>query len=95
MHLMLNQSLYTYMNKYAKLLDDIVVDFLKDIKSLRYQLVLAAFAFNVYLFSHSATPGVQMTAIGLLTAVYTMYFASKHNQAQMEHLQSANSEQQD
>lgn len=66
------------------LIDDIIVDFLVDIKSLRYQLVLAGFAFNVYLFKHGASVTVMLAAIGLLTAIYAMYFASKHHQAQME-----------
>lgn len=77
--------------KYFSLVDDIVVDFLTDIKSLRYQLVLAGFAFNIYLFVHGASVNVMLAAIGLLTAVYTMYFASKHHQAQMENQTKKNS----
>lgn len=76
--------LYNKVKQYLGLADDILVDFLSDIKSLRYQLVLAGFAFNVYLFSHGADKTVMLGAIGLLTSVYAMYFYSKHKQAQME-----------
>ncbi len=69
------------MSKYVKLIDDIIVDFLKDIKSLRYQLILGGYFFNVYLFRHNASSAVQMAAIGLLTSVYGMYFISKYHQA--------------
>ncbi len=72
------------MNNYLQLLDDIVVDFLKDIKSLRYQLVLGAFVYNIWLFKHSADVAVQLAAIGLLTLVYGMYFQSKRHQAEMQ-----------
>lgn len=72
------------MKKYLKLIDAIIVDFLTDIKSLRYQLVLAGFAFNVYLFTHGASGNVMLAAIGLLTAIYAFFFASKHHQAQLE-----------
>lgn len=70
--------------KYLSLIDDIIVDFLSDIKSLRYQLVLAAFALNFYLFAHGAAPSVMLAAIGLLTMVYGLYFQSKKHQAEME-----------
>jgi phosphate starvation-inducible membrane PsiE len=70
--------------KYLSLIDDILVDFLSDIKSLRYQLVLAAFALNVYLFQHGAAPSVMLASIGLLTLVYGLYFQSKKHQAEME-----------
>ena len=62
--------------EYFGLLDDIAVDFLKDIKSLRYQLILLVFAFNVYIIIK--TPENIKFGIGLLTAVYAFYFASKH-----------------
>lgn len=67
------------------LVDTIITDFLKDIKSLRYQLILAAFAFNIYLVKHSSA-AVQIAGIGLLTAVYSMYFYSRHQQAKNEML---------
>jgi hypothetical protein len=76
--------MFNLIKKYFGLIDDIATDFLTDIKSLRYQLVLAAFAFNIYLLNNNAAPSVQMTAIGLLSAVYGMYFYSKHKQAEME-----------
>jgi len=74
----------TEFRKYAKLIDDIIVDFLTDIKSLRYQLVLAGFALNIYFFKHGADTKIMLASVGLLTAIYAMYFASKHHQAVME-----------
>ncbi len=70
---------------YLTLLDAIVIDAMGDIKSLRYQLIIAAYALNIYLFKHSANPKVQVTALGLLTAAYLFYFSSKHSQAKNEH----------
>lgn len=72
------------MEKYLRLIDDIIIDFLTDIKSLRYQLVLGAFALVVYLFKHGADVLVQTTSLGLLTLVYGLYFQSKKHQAEME-----------
>jgi hypothetical protein len=77
------------MNKYVILLDDILVDFLKDIKSLRYQLVLGAFGLNLYLFNNNAPASVMITALGLLTLVYGLYFQSKRHQAELEAKQAA------
>ena len=74
--------------KYLSLIDDIFTDFLGDIKSLRYQLVLGAFAFNIYLFTHGADVKVQMAALGLLSIVYGLYFQSKKHQAELESKQS-------
>jgi hypothetical protein len=76
--------------KYLSLIDDIIVDFLSDIKSLRYQLVLAAFALNIYLFQRGAVASVQLAAIGLLTLVYGLYFQSKKHQAEMEAKHASN-----
>ncbi len=70
--------------KYLSLIDDIIIDFLKDIKSLRYQLVLGAFGLVIFLFNHNASNEVLITAIGLLTLVYGMYFQSKKHQAELE-----------
>ncbi len=68
-------------NKF-KLLDDILNDFLVDLKSLRYQLILAGYAFNVFIAKYH--PEALVWSIGLLTAIYGLYFVSKHNQAVME-----------
>lgn len=70
-------------NKF-KLIDNIIDDFLGDVKSLRYQLIIMAFIFNFYLFIHSASDIVMCAAIGLLTAVFAFFFASKSKQAEME-----------
>jgi hypothetical protein len=73
--------------KYLSLLDDLFTSLLTDIASLRYQLVLAAFGFNVYLFENKAEASVQLASIGLLTCVYGLYFSSKKHQAEMEAVQ--------
>jgi phosphate starvation-inducible membrane PsiE len=78
----------TTFEKYLSLIDAIFTDFLSDIKSLRYQLILAAFAFNVYLFQHGAATSVLISAIGLLTLVFGMYFQSKRHQSEMESKQA-------
>ncbi len=65
-----------------RLLDDILNDFLTDLKSLRYQLILAGYAFNVFIAKHH--PESLVWSIGLLTAIYGLYFVSKHNQAVLE-----------
>jgi len=61
--------------KYISLFDDIFVDFLSDIKSLRYQLILWAFVYNFYIVAKS--PDNIKFGIALLTAVYAFYFYSK------------------
>ena len=81
--------MWTWVKSKVKLMDDIIVDQLKDLKSLRYLLVLAGFAFNIWVITQVVCCqlhySVSIASIGLLTAIYTMYFASKHNQAQLEH----------
>ncbi len=72
------------MFKYIKLLDDILVDFLTDIKSLRYQLVIAAFVFNVFLFINSADVSIMISSIALLGYIYKKFFESKSKQAEYE-----------
>ncbi len=79
--------------KYLNLIDDIVTDFLTDIKSLRYQLILWAFGFNLYILNlisqNKADYKLAVAGIGLLTLVYGMYFQSKKHQAEMEAKQTA------
>lgn len=73
--------------QYLSLIDDIAVDFLTDLKSLRYQLVIWAFVVNfivLYLiFLGKADYKLAAVSIALLTAVYGFFFVSKHNEAVM------------
>jgi len=78
------------MKKYLKLLDDIIVDFLTDCKSLRYQLIILALCLNIYFFKHGASDGVMITSLALLTAVYAFFFASKAKQAEIENQSNLN-----
>ena len=74
--------------KYAKLVDDVFVDFLTDLKSLRYQLVIWAFILNFYVLNlvkdGKADYKLAGITVGLLTIVYTLYFASKHQENVMK-----------
>lgn len=80
------------MDKYLQLLEDILIDCLKDLKSLRVWLILWAYIFNgviLYLvYAGKADYKLSGIGIGLLTIVYTFFFASKNSQAQMEKKQS-------
>ncbi len=79
--------IFEKIKQYLGLIDDVVVDFLTDIKSLRYQLVIWAFILNgvvLYLiFLNKADYKLAAVSIALLTAVYAFFFASKHNEAVM------------
>ena len=80
------EELRKVIKKYSKLVDDIFVDFLQDMKSLRYQLVIWAFILNFYVLKLVAQGKADYKlagiTVGLLTIVYTLYFASKHQEAQ-------------
>ncbi len=75
------------LKRYAKLIDDIAVDCLRDLKSLRVWLVLWAYIFNGAILYLVGFKGVdyKLAGIGiaLLTACYTYFFASKHQEAKM------------
>ena len=62
-----------------------ILDFIIDLRSTRNQLIWIATG----LFIYSVVKGVSGTTLGvvagLLTIVYTFYFASKHNQSKNEH----------
>jgi len=70
------------------LVDDIVIDTLVDLKSLRYQLIIWAFILNfatLYLvYIGKADYKLAAVAMGLLTAVYAFFFHSKSRQAEIE-----------
>jgi uncharacterized membrane protein len=74
--------------QYIGLVDDIVIDTLKDLKSLRYQLVLAAYILNFYvlhlIYIGKADYKLATVSICLLTAVYAFFFHSKAKQAEIE-----------
>ena len=80
--------MFNLIKKYLSLTDDIVTDFLSDLKSLRYQLIIWAYAFNIYIlkliYDGKADYKLAVAGIGLLTLVYGMYFQSKQHQAVME-----------
>ena len=72
---------------YLGLVDDIVIDFLMDIKSLRYQLILWAYIFNGFvmylIYEGKADYKLATASIALLTLVYGMYFHSKKAEAEL------------
>jgi len=74
--------------QYAGLIDDIIVDYITDLKSQRQQLVIWAFILNfivLYLvYLGKADYKLSATCIGLLTVVYAFFFASKSKQAEIE-----------
>jgi len=82
--------------KYFGLIDDIAVDFLTDLKSLRYQLIIWAYALNGFvlylIYLGKADYKLAGISIALLTAVYTFFFASRHVQAQREYEDKKNSD---
>ncbi len=73
-----------YIKAKIKLVDDILTDFLKDLKSLRVWLIFFAFGFNVFLFINKADSTVMVSSISLLGYVYAKFFESKKNQAEYE-----------
>jgi len=79
---------------YLGLMDDILVDFLSDIKSLRYQLIIWAYAFNAYVLylitTGKADYKLAAASIALLTMVYGMYFASKKHETEINSQSNAN-----
>ena len=68
------------------LIDNIVNDLLGDVKSLRVWIIIGGFVFNgvtLWLCAfHGLDYKVAITAIGLLTIIFTYFFASKHAEAQ-------------
>jgi len=82
--------------QYLSLVDDIAIDFLTDLKSLRYQLILWGFILNVWVIRQvvccNLHYSISITCIGLLTLVFGMYFQSKAKQAEMENQQPASEE---
>jgi hypothetical protein len=74
--------------KYLKLINDIIIDQLVDLKSLRYLLVIAGFVFNIWIINlvafHNLHYSIAITSIGLLSLIFTYFFASKNKQAEME-----------
>ena len=67
---------------YKDILIKITKDLLLDLSSLRVQLIIFAFLFNLFLFTNKASDTVLLASIGLLTTVYYFYFRSKEKQAQ-------------
>lgn len=82
------RMVFDKIKQYFGLLDDILVDTLSDLKSLRYQLVIWAFILNfatLYLvYLGKADYKLAAVSMGLLTAVYAFFFHSKSKQADIE-----------
>lgn len=80
--------IFAKIKQYLGLIDDILVDYLADLKSQRQQLIIWAFIMNfvvLYLvYLGKADYKLAATSIGLLTVVYGFFFVSKHNEAVMK-----------
>lgn len=72
-----------FINKF-KLIDDIINDFLKDLKSFRVQLIYAAYIFNLIILWAIIFKGLDWKTLtvsfGMLTIIYAFYFKSKSDQ---------------
>jgi hypothetical protein len=81
------KKIFSKLLVYLSLIDDVIVDFLGDLKSLRYWLVIMAWIFNFYIAYAVINNGLDWKALtvsgGFLTIVYTFWFSSKHNEAMM------------
>ncbi len=71
-----------------KLIDNIINNLLKDLSSLRFQLVLLAVALNIWIIKQIVCCGlnysVGITSLGLLATAFAYFFHSKGEQAKME-----------
>ena len=71
--------------QYKEIIEKITKDLLTDLASLRVWLILAAYAFNGVVLYMVGWRGVDYKlagiSVGLLTAVYMFFFASKHTEA--------------
>lgn len=75
--------------KYIAIIEKVSKDILIDLGSLRVQLIIAAYIFNFAVLYLVGWKGVDYKlagiSISMLTAIYAFFFASKSQQAQMEH----------
>ncbi len=75
--------------KYLKLIDKIFVSLLEDLSHLRFWLIVFGYVFNFLIlgmvYVGKADYKLASVGIGLLTAIYLFYFASKDKQARNEH----------
>lgn len=62
---------------YIQILEKITKNLLLDLGSLRVMLIIAGFAFNIFLFTHNANNTEMLASIGLLTLIYGWFFKSK------------------
>jgi uncharacterized membrane protein len=89
----------SYFKHKFKLIDNILNDWLGDLKSLRVVLILFAYAWNVFVIwmcvSHGLDYKVSITSIGLLSAIYLFFYASKSQQATIENQQASNDTSED
>ena len=74
-------------NKF-KLIDEIINDFLKDLKSFRCQLIYFAYIFNGVALWAVIFKGIDWKILtvtfAVLTIIYTFFFASKQKQIENE-----------
>jgi len=74
--------------EFKEIVEKIAKDLLTDLSSLRVWLILAAYAFNGFVLYLVGWHGVDYKlagiSIGLLTAVYMFFFASKSSEAAMK-----------
>jgi hypothetical protein len=77
--------------QYLGLIDDIIVDFLGDLKSLRYWLIVSAWVFNFYIAYAVVKNGLDWKVLtvsgGFLSVVYAFFFSSKAKEAEMNNIQ--------
>jgi len=85
--------------EYLHLIHLFIIDFLDDIRSLRYQLVIWAFILNFYVLKlvegGKADYKLAGITVGLLTIVYTLYFASRHAQAMVQNQNEENTDEEE
>ena len=62
-----------------------LIDFVVDLRSTRNQLIWIATGLFIYSVIRGVDAATMGIVAGLLTIIYTFYFASKHNQAKHEH----------
>ncbi len=78
-----------YLKNKFKLIDKFVDDALNDIRSLRFQLLLISVGLNIWIIKQIVCCGLNytigITSLGLLSIVFTYWFAASHNQAVNEH----------
>jgi hypothetical protein len=80
--------MFNLIKKYFSLIDDLIVDFLGDLKSFRVQLIYMSYVFNLIVLwaviFHSLDWKALTISFGTQSVIYAFYFSSKKNQAIIE-----------